>query len=683
MEEKKEFTYYLTNAAGLYYYVENGVVKTTTTATPLEHAPDGSKDKVINYDRNETYHGVFRSFTIPLRFILNDALILRERLYKFGMEDVVLLIIRQLNYTTGQYDDLYIGEIDFSKYEDSLNFFQVNAIETGLSKYLKAYEGTNHEIGLDKDYIKVKMDGIKIKNKYTYGIVDDAIRGLGANFTVGCAFGQSEGTVKGLETGSSPLRFIGGIPPFADRYIFKNGGAINPVDIVVSGTLIFTLEASLYVSGDVDIKLQTSSSTYFIQPSATLTTGVTYTKNFNFNITLPPGEALYITGFYSNFTSSGPGIIFGESYLYIETLSKFPTTTIRAKKPLAVANELIKKIADSSYSVQSNILKNTTIAITCGDAIRGIEGAKIKTNFKDCFTSFHRNLNIGGIIDGKTFIIESKKSFYNNTLIYDLGEVKDVKFAFYDKIIANKIKVGYANQDYDDVNGRDEFNTTHEYKTTITRISKELDLTAPYRADMYGIEFTRINLEGKTTTDSSSDNDVFMLDVEYDYTDAATGEEYYKLRRPAFTSVTGLIDPNGAFNITLSPKRIFYTHGSEIRGMMWPYTAEKITFQTTDKNPSLKTVQGGVTIQENADILISDLAPNYFIPLTAKFETIVPDNLVELMKTNSAGLFQFTYNDNSYKGWVLSCSQKPATDASQDWTLLLSADNNTTSLIHA
>lgn len=676
---QKEFTYSLTNKAGLFYYVDNNIVKTTPTPTPLQYSPDGWKDQLVNYARNETYYGIFRSYTIPLQFVFDGAQILRSRLYVYGMEDVVNLVINRLNYDTGQYDLFYTGEIDFSKFEDSIDVFKVNVIEGGLSKYVKAYENVNQEISLNKDFIKVKMDGIKLHNRLNYGIVgDSALDYPFVEHTIGCVFGSEDGTSFDIVHGNSPRQDLTGWDFNTDnRWILKNVGN-NPISFNISGKIDFDLDSIF--SGDISIGMG------FIKKGNILAglifqdshaQKISYSKPFNLSITLNKNEWLYIVCGITG----GTLVSYKNTDIKIDFSTKFQTTTIKAKKALSVGNELIKKIADNTHSLESNILKNTTIAISCGDAIRGIENPIVKTNFKDFFTSFNRNLEIAGSINNKKFIIEAKKTAYNNTLLYDLGEIKDAKFDFYEQLLANSIKLGYANQDYDDLNGRDEFNNTSEFKAPITRVNKLYDLTAPYRADMFGVEFTRINLQGKTTTDNNSDNDVFMLDVEYDFTDA-DGIENYKLRRPAFTSITGLIDPPSAFNLDLSPKRIFNKHGAWIRGMMWPLTTEKITFQTTDKNPLLKTVQGGVTIQENADVVISDLEPNYWIPITAKFETIVPDNLVDIMQSNSTGLFQFTYNGDTYKGWVIACSQKPSTDVEQQWTLLLSADNNINKLIH-
>jgi hypothetical protein len=73
--------------------------------------------------------------------------------------------------------------------------------------------------------------------------------------------------------------------------------------------------------------------------------------------------------------------------------------------------------------------------------------------------------------------------------------------------------VGHREQTSDDVNGKFGFNGYQVYTSPYQRGSKELDLQSPYKADPYEIELTRINFDGRTTTDSQSDNDVFVIDV--------------------------------------------------------------------------------------------------------------------------------------------------------------------------
>jgi hypothetical protein len=676
---KRKFLYFLTDAAGLSYYVDNGVVKTSGSPVPLANNPDGWNEKAINFNRNTTYYGVFRSFTIPLRFVKDAALILRTRLYNNGGEDIVNLIILRLNPLTGKHDAFYKGEIDFNKYNDGRDFFEVNVLEGGFPKYLKAYESTTFEKDLSDSTINIRMDGIDLYKKVLYGIYAGTVIASQEYNTVGCVFARSEGTSFGIIEGSSPLSNAD--TPFdsatdEDRFLLKS--ITETITITATGSVKFDVTGA---AQNVRIYFVKSDGNEIdIVPWASKAVG-TYTVTINLTFALNADERLFLIvrktpDFIGNRT-----VVFYDTDLTISFKTHYKTTTIKAIKPIDWGTHLLQQMAGASTTLTSAPLSTTTILLTSGDAIRGIADAKIKGNFKDFFTSFNRNLNIGLDYSSDTAVnIKAKADYYNNTVVYNLGEVNDAKFKFAEDLLFSKFKIGYPNQDYDDVNGREEFNTTHEYKSPISRNTKDFDLSAPYRADMYGIEFTRINLEGKTTTDSSSDNDIFMIDAEY--VETIDGQDYYRLRRPTYSSITGLLDTATAFNIELSPKRCLLNHGAWLRGCMWPYDGRKLTFQTSDKNPNLKTVQSGVTIQENADITIGDLATPLFVPIVASFEAIVPEALLSLMATNAHGLFTFSYLGKTYKGWVLKASQKPSDDEAQEWDILLSYDNNINDLIH-
>ena len=158
MMERKPYLYFLTDKDGKSYTVNNGVVSSTSLPKPLDHAPDGWKDKVVNYARSESYFGMLRSFSIPLRFVKDGAKILRARLYQCGPEDEVNLIILRLNTNTGKHESFYKGQIDFSTYEDQTDFFEVNIIEGGLSKLLKANENTTYEIPLSLFGVDLRLN---------------------------------------------------------------------------------------------------------------------------------------------------------------------------------------------------------------------------------------------------------------------------------------------------------------------------------------------------------------------------------------------------------------------------------------------------------------------------------------------------------------------------------------------
>lgn len=668
----KKFKYYLRNVDGLNYTVDRGNVIRVADDIELPNAPDGWKDQTIAFTRNNFYSNVFRSFTIPLRFVKSGAKILRTRLYKFGVEDIINMVITRLNFSTGIYENFYTGEVDFSQFEDSNEFFDINCAEGGIMKYLKAYEGTDYEIDLTGDnVVDIRMDGLELTKKINF-----AFTGENANFgyhTVGFVYTSEEGTSFGVITGNSPLADVAGfdVTTNDDRWFLK----------CVEGTIEFTVTGTVTVEitgidQDYWLFLQKNDTTKVdLIPNQVLVVG-THTFTVNTTVTLNLNEKLFIAcNKTEGFGHSTWRVYYSTETLAFSFKSTFKPTNVKAINALELGNRLLQKMCGTGYSLSSSLLNSCGIYLSSGDAIRGLAGAKIKTNWKSFFTSFNRNLNIGMSISGTVATIAAKASFFTSDLIYDLGVIKNAKFAFTEEFMFNSIKVGYPDQSYDDVNGKDEFNCTHQYTSVISRINKELDLTAPYRADPYGIEFVRINLENRTTVDSSSDNDTFMIDA------LPVGYPYI-LNRPAYSSITGISNPDTIFNTRLSPKRCLLKHGGYIRSALWLNDATNLTFQTTEKNSELETVLSGVTVTEKGDVLVSSLDAPYFIPIKTTFETIVPDTLTDIMASHGNGKFKFTYNGNDYYGYAMDAKQKPSGNEAQTWTLLLTAENNLETLIH-
>ncbi|HUM47794.1 MAG TPA: hypothetical protein PLD84_12765 [Chitinophagales bacterium] len=664
----------MTNAAALYYSVIGGGVNAVAQETELEHAPDGWQEQTIGFTRNTFYSSVFRSFTIPLRFAKQGAQILRDRLYRYGVEDIVKLVIKRLNFTTGLYDLFYSGEADLSKFNDDQNFFDVNCAEGGIMKYIKAYEGTDYEIDLTGDgVVDVEMDGLDLSKRYTFAIVDGQTnRGT---HTVGCVYVSEEGTSFGVVTGSSIMDDVADFDPTIDDQLWLLKCIEGPVTFTVTGTIHLYINS---ISQNYHLYLLKNDGVTVIDliPDQLLTVG-NHTFNINVRFTLNIGEKAFIEAQKTeDFGDSSKYVQYSNDSLFFNFVTHFKTTNVKAINAWELGNRLLQKMCADGYTLESELLENCGIYLTSGDALRGLAGAKIKTSWKAFFQSFIRNENIGMKVSGTVATIGVKTDGFTNDIIYNLGRVKNAKFSFAEDFMFNTIKIGYPNQNYDDVNGKDEFNCTHQYTTPITRVSKELDLTGPYRADCYGIELLRINLENKTTVDSSSDNDTFMLDV-------LPGEPVYILNRPAYSSITGVINPDTIFNTRLSPHRLLiYKHGSALRSSLWKFDASNLSFQTTEKNSLLKTILAGVTVQENANVVISTLDAPFFIPIKVEFETQVPEALASIMATYGNGKFQFEYLGETFQGYCLDAKQKPSGNEAQTWSLLLTADNNMEALIH-
>jgi hypothetical protein len=115
-----EFKYYLTDSDGNGYSVDDtGAVQASAAKPELPNAPDGWQDTTVSYARNPKYIGYLRSFSVPFKFVLDGAHILRDIVYRGFIETPVNLEIHRLNRDTYKHDLFYSGEIDFTNFADT------------------------------------------------------------------------------------------------------------------------------------------------------------------------------------------------------------------------------------------------------------------------------------------------------------------------------------------------------------------------------------------------------------------------------------------------------------------------------------------------------------------------------------------------------------------------------------
>jgi hypothetical protein len=707
MAQPKDFLYSLTDENGRSYRRNNGLVEAVSKPTPLPETPDGWQEKSIRFQRSLDYLSLFRTFTNPLKFVKTGALILRDRFYKKGTEEKVYLVIHRLaKYFGGGWlhKFFYRGEIDLSQFSDEDTHVEVNIMEGGLSKLLKANENTVYEIDVDvPEAVSVKMDGLKLKQTATYLITNgtlendfgahivetnlinqESIQSLGARSTTRTVLNSStdifpsgqyileignsatEITIKynfGITLGLAPG--IGAIP--GTRYfwqiraynkdgtqvLFDNIIDFNPGDpLLLYRHNIFSGTATYTIPANTKVFIDSSIST-------------------NINVTRFT---------YDDDYSDENGGILEISYSYTH-----PTTYIKALRPVYIAQKLLDKITGGGYTFSSNYLSAVweNLLTTSGDAVRGIPGARLKISWTDFYRSYNVPCNLCMGIRNGALYIERKKDAFQSYIQQSLTNARDLTVSTCKDFQYGSVKVGYPNTDTEDVNGRDEFNVTQVYTSPITRTSKVLDLVSKIRASMYEIELTRINLEGRTTTDDSNDNNAFFLHVEKTAT-AGTGTEpatYYKLLRETYTSISGIISPETAFNIGLSPKRCLLAHGNFLRSIFWGQDAGYLVFQTSDKNAELTTVKDGVTISEKGNVLIGNLDPALFIPLEFKFESPMPADIIETMNDGPDGTFAVPYDGATLYGFPMEIGIQPANRPAQETVLLCSPQTNLENLI--
>lgn len=100
--------------------------------------------------------------------------------------------------------------------------------------------------------------------------------------------------------------------------------------------------------------------------------------------------------------------------------------------------------------------------------------------------------------------------FNADAKVRQIRGAKEIEYSVDNGVIYSSVNIGYDKKDYQNINGRDEFNFNSTYTTGCTLGDKKLSMISKYRADCYGIEFAAQH-RGKDTTDSTSDNDVFFV----------------------------------------------------------------------------------------------------------------------------------------------------------------------------
>ncbi len=706
------FLFYLVNELGESYYVDNNnnVLK-TARPTPIQYSPDGWEALSIGWERNLQKFGLVRNFSISLGFLGDGALILEYIFYRKRIDEKISLLVQKREVETTPTDYAityrfhYKGEIDLSTFNGTRRRVQVNLMEGGRAQELKAFETTVFDIPVtaDPEAIRVKMDGIRLRNEVKFLVTDGTDPGS-------IPFYNYKNHLVDLPIVSSEVSIVGGAKKVSRIQVGNHNRDIRATE---GWFFKSTVDGDVTIAYKFTVQLQYNPSSPAINPAAYYKIVVrridetnisdlqtelldrpaggvipgTYHLEGSFTFPVRKNDELYLFAFCNVEGATGDAqieaIYSGDDNLFSITFDyRYPTTYIKAFKPFDLYKRLGEKVTGSRDNVQSSLLEGSSLCITGGDAIRSIANAFIKTSIQS-FNNTFTVLKCAGIgIEGGKIVLESRSHFLNDDIVIDLGEVKDVSTSPALEVMFNTIKAGYPDQKYDDVNGRYETNSLTEWQTIIKRIQKVLDLTSIYRADPFGIEFTRQNLSEKKTTDNSSDNDVFILNVDLANPQTDADGTYYNLKRSAYTSVTGVPDPGSMFNIEeLTPKRILKAWDVWLRSCLWKYEGTDITETNAYKNKDLVTIGGpGGDYTESAPISVSALGPLLFKPVKLTVKASAPSSTIKVLQDTPRAVFRWTYQGSTYKGYLIKGAVRSKTNQEQEFIFLSHPDNDLTTL---
>lgn len=521
--------------------VINGVTNFNAEPTPFKQHPEGWKDIQISFGTNEKYFSLNRSFSIPLKYVGDAAAVLRYMSYKGkGYEAELYAIIAKWNRETGIHQLEYRGKIDMSKMEDNpVEGVTVNTIEGGVLSYLTANEGKTYEIPGDETNeraVKVLFDGINLRDTHRWSTYEFD---FDSEFSfIPLVYLGNDGDSVGVITGGQIPEVID-IDNFTTFLQNSSNYPFTSINPIVSGRLYGTISFESLENDGIPAPGATRTIFWVLRSNNAYNSaewvelyrivdeaGQTYSFDFDVTFDLAADEKLYLAVDCVSLSSGDHRIRIlnpdNANNIYFQITTRPAEKTVFAIRPLDLWKQLISKATDGRYTGDSSFFKShNNIVAFCGDALRNtsrdiVPNYLLATNIQDFFTSYNSFYNLALKAVNDVLYIEPKEDVYNdeNVVIFDLGEVADLVIRFAQERLVSKVLCGYFDQDYQQRNGKYEFNTNREYKLPVLSTDKEYDIRCKYRGDAFGQTFLMDSLDSKDTTDNEGDKSVFVANAD-------------------------------------------------------------------------------------------------------------------------------------------------------------------------
>lgn len=538
---------------------------------------DISKSCIKNWDdikytlKRTELAGVVRTFTSKFEFIeLAYDLLLSEYLKKELKSDASITVY-SLDNNHEYSHELFNCQLDYSTLSYDSYSLSINSIDDSLDSLLKAKKSTQYEIPVAeiKSDKSLYYDRILIFNSVKFNVYD---KDYGSHDQVPAEGNEVVISYNGTETDSNiKLPLIDG-----DKSEMYNSSNITLLDNMLPENYgaIMKFNASMEVEITVDFHVKRSSNSAFslnaviIEGSLQHNFSIFYSGNgYEFDVK----KTFKIPSYYA----AGGNMLaitftrdpYRTSFLKISNFKEFSVKYSSVDKPVSVdvitpinlLKGLVKNINEENRNITCEIASNVDkrldmCLIVAAESLRGIIDAKIYTSYKKFQEWMEVEFGFVPQIDGNILRFIHRDSLFKKNIVRDLGRNhSEFKYSVDESKIYSSVSVGYEKQDYDNINGRDEFRFTAEYTSGINIVSNKLELISPYRADVYGIEFL-VQERGKDTTDNASDNDVFFVGAKYDST-----KDKFILVRDGYL-VDGVLNSTMMFNAMYWQKAMLHAN---------------------------------------------------------------------------------------------------------------------------
>ena len=592
--------------------------------------------------------GVVRSFSNKFEFVKGAYDLLEAEYLSNYTKASAILVIGVLNDSWG-YNEKFRCKLDFSTYQSDGYTISINAIDDSVASIINANKSQVYDIPVSElKEDTLYYDRIKLLNKSTMYITPNFENELMPDYDRFMALRlQSRETLLPLAYGeiSTPVKGVMEVYDVGMDIPYDNAGktgyfALCLVDkieinlrIRMVVDLLTTAVTSLHIRHmSADNKLKSDKAILLSKDGSSA--GVTFVDE-SLSYAMRDGDRLI--AYILCVTSIGEDIdeiikISRDYDFYIDYSARNKPVNIDAFSPKKLLSSLLSRMG---VSLSGDIVSGSMPIpwMMAAESVRGIKDAKVHTSFSK-FCDFAKAL-LGydyEILDNSVRFRHMNDFFVNETK--ELDHVSNMELSVDESLIYSGVEIGFDKQDYDEINGRDEFHFKSSFSTGLDIKDNILSLISPYRADCYGLEFLA-NERDEESKDTDSDNDIFIAHARKD------GDRLVLVREAnggGIYAVTGVLFPDTIFNASYSPRNMLLVNKERL-GICTDY----LSFTASDGNSSISI--GGVSETLPISLPVNDRRIRI-----DKVSLETPG--LSPFPGNYRGRLSFSYAGRSYEGWV-------------------------------
>lgn len=538
-------------------------------------------DDLKNWDdfelayKRSNYDGVIRSFSTKFEFVNRSYELLKEEFAKNYLSSKAGIAFYKRN-NSWNWDKIFHCTLDFGTYSEDGMVVSINAVDDNLAAIIKAKRNILYEYPVADLYTRsLNYDGLKFQYEAKYVLGGSTYESDGVQYVnITKVFGGTYAyTIPIYKLSNSELPSLDSPIIFSDAQFTESSleegipfaEALADVHIDFNFTTDYYVHIYEGIVKNIKLRIFKKDSGGAIEDVwSHYSDGFYKYINEIIPIDLIKGQKAYFMMELTfgapisegSFTKNVVDVVFPNFSLGISFMSRINTVNIDVISPITVLGKLLDSMTDSTetysgliddYDPRMSMDRLSTSYIMAAESARGLPNAKLYTSYKKFCDWMEAEFGYVPVINENTVTFMHRDKLFTSTVVKDLGtEINDYEFSVNDSLIYSSVKVGYDKEDYDSVNGRDEFRFTNEFSTGLNLRDNTLSLISPYRADAYGIEFL-VQKRGEDTTDNDSDNDVFFVSCDQD----GVNLKLYRAYTPS--QLSGLLSPETMFNFQYSP----------------------------------------------------------------------------------------------------------------------------------